>query len=154
MTSLRYHLLGRSGLRVSELALGTMTFGPDWGWGADLDECRRILDRFVEVGGNFVDTASNYTDGSSESFVGELVEGRRDRFVLATKYTLSLDPHDPNAGGNHRKSLVRALDHALEQEAQAVGSLELEHRVDRFDPLPGLRRIGVPVDPGIGCHRG
>jgi len=92
MTPLRYHLLGRSGLRVSELALGTMTFGPDWGWGADLDESRRIFDRFVEVGGNFVDTASNYTDGSSESFVGELVRDRRERFVIATKYTLSLDP--------------------------------------------------------------
>ena len=66
-----------------------MTFGPDWGWGADLDESRRIFDRFVEVGGNFVDTASNYTDGSSEEFVGELVKGDRDRFVVATKYTLS-----------------------------------------------------------------
>src|SRR5215207_3074907 len=109
MTTLRYHLLGRSGLRVSELALGTMTFGSAWGWGADLDESRRIFERYAEAGGNFVDTASNYTDGSSERFVGELVEPDRDRFVVATKYTLSLDPTDPNAGGNHRKSLVRAL---------------------------------------------
>ena len=109
MTSLRYHLLGRSGLRVSELALGTMTFGTDWGWGADLEESRRILARFVEVGGNFVDTASNYTDGSSEEFVGELTHPDRDRFVLATKYTLSLDPTDPNAAKPNRGADLEPL---------------------------------------------
>ncbi len=112
-TTLGLQTLGRSGLRVSELALGTMTFGPDWGWGADLDESRAIFRRYAEAGGNFVDTASNYTDGTSERYVGELVAGDRDRFVLATKYTLSLDRDDPNAGGNHRKSLVRALEQSL-----------------------------------------
>jgi aryl-alcohol dehydrogenase-like predicted oxidoreductase len=140
MTSLRYHLLGRSGLRVSELALGTMTFGQDWGWGADLDECRRILDRFVDVGGNFVDTASNYTDGSSESFVGELVEGRRDRFVLATKYTLSLDPHDPNAGGNQRKSLVRALEQSLRRLRTDHVDLLYVHMRDHLTPIDEVVR--------------
>ena len=139
MTSLRYHLLGRSGLRVSELALETMTFGTDWGWGADLDESRRILARFVEVGGNFVDTASNYTDGSSEEFVGELTRADRDRFVLATKYTLSLDPTDPNAGGNHRKSLVRALEQSLRRL-----------RTDYVDLLYlHMRDATTPIDEGI-----
>ena len=88
MTSLQYHLLGRSGPSLRARARDD-DVRPDWGWGADLDESRRIFDRFVEVGGNFVDTASNYTDGSSEEFVGELVKGDRDRFVVATKYTLA-----------------------------------------------------------------
>ena len=96
---MNYRILGRSGLRVSELCLGTMTFGSDWGWGADRDDSRRIFDAFVSAGGNFIDTANNYTDGSSEEFVGEFVAEARDRFVLATKYTLSIDADDPNAGG-------------------------------------------------------
>ena len=86
---MRYKLLGRSGLRVSELALGTMTFGETWGWGASMEESRAIFDAFVESGGNFVDTACNYTDGESERFVGELVAQDRERFVVATKYTLT-----------------------------------------------------------------
>jgi aryl-alcohol dehydrogenase-like predicted oxidoreductase len=135
MTTLRYHLLGRSGLRVSELALGTMTFGTDWGWGADLDVSRRIFDRFVEVGGNFVDTASNYTDGSSEEFVGELVKGARERFVIATKYTLSLDADDPNAGGNHRKSLVRALEQSLRRMQTDYVDLLYLHMRDATTPI-------------------
>jgi len=155
MTSLRYHLLGRSGLRVSELALGTMTFGTDWGWGADLDESRRIFARFVEVGGNFVDTASNYTDGSSESFVGELVEGRRDRFVLATKYTLSLDPSDPNAGGNHRKSLVRALEQSLRRLRTEYVDLLYLHMRDATTPIDeAVRALDDQVRLGKVLHVG
>jgi aryl-alcohol dehydrogenase-like predicted oxidoreductase len=76
---MRYRLFGRSGLRVSELALGTMTFGEDWGWGASKEDSRRIFDRFAEAGGNFVDTANNYTDGSSEGFVGERLPRVRSR---------------------------------------------------------------------------
>ena len=106
---MRYTLLGRSGLRVSEVALGTMTFGEAWGWGASADECARMFEAFAEAGGNFVDTACNYTDGESESIVGALVEPERERFVVATKYTLSGRRDDPNAGGNHRKNLVRTL---------------------------------------------
>ena len=83
---MRYTLLGGSGLRVSELALGTMTFGEAWGWGASTDECRRIFEVFVDAGGNFVDTASNYTDGQSEEIVGALTGADRGRFVIATKY--------------------------------------------------------------------
>jgi len=86
---MRYRLLGRSGLRVSETALGTMTFGDAWGWGASAEESRRIFDTYVEAGGNFVDTACNYTDGQSEELVGAFVEPDREHFVVATKYTLT-----------------------------------------------------------------
>jgi aryl-alcohol dehydrogenase-like predicted oxidoreductase len=111
----RYRLLGRSGLRVSPLALGTMTFGSDWGWGADETEARRIFDTYIERGGNFIDTANQYTEGTSEKFVGRFAQGRRDRLVIATKYTLPTRAGDPNAGGNHRKSMVRSVEASLEK---------------------------------------
>ncbi len=110
---MRYKLLGRSGLRVSELCLGTMTFGEDWGWGASREESHAIFEAFVEVGGNFIDTSNNYTNGTSERFVGELVASERDRFVIATKYTLSERMGDPNAAGNHRKNLRRTVEASL-----------------------------------------
>jgi len=110
-----YRLLGRSGLRVSPLALGGMTFGTDWGWGSDGDETRRIFDTYVERGGNFVDTANFYTNGSSEKLIGEMSQGRRDRLVIATKYTLAMQPGDPNSGGNHRKNLVRSVEASLQR---------------------------------------
>ena len=130
-----FQLLGRSGLRVSQLALGTMTFGSDWGWGADDEESRRIFERFAEAGGTFVDTASNYTDGSSERIVGACIVGARDRFVVATKYTLSLDPDDPNAGGNHRKSLVRALEQSLRRLGTDYVDVLWLHMRDALTPI-------------------
>jgi aryl-alcohol dehydrogenase-like predicted oxidoreductase len=108
-----YRLLGRSGLRVSPLALGAMTFGNDWGWGAERDDARRILDTYLDRGGNFVDTADVYTNGSSERLLGEFLLERRERVVLATKYTCSTDPGDPNAGGNHRRNMVRSVEASL-----------------------------------------
>src|ERR1700704_4544667 len=84
---MKYRLLGNSGLRVSEAALGTMTFGEEWGWGSGKDEARKVYDAFREAGGNFVDTANLYTNGASESFLGEFMEGHRESMVLATKYT-------------------------------------------------------------------
>lgn len=132
---MRYKLLGRSGLRVSELALGTMTFGPDWGWGADADETRRIFGRYDEAGGNFVDTANNYTDGTSESLVGELTQAERERWVIATKYSLSIDPQDPNAGGNHRKSLVRSLEQSLRRLRTDYVDLLWLHMRDATTPI-------------------
>src|SRR5690349_18643215 len=84
----KYRLLGRSGLRVSPLALGTMTFGTNWGWGADEKESRRIFDCYVGRGGNFIDGANMYTDGTAESWVGSFCEGRRDRLVIASKYSI------------------------------------------------------------------
>ena len=111
--TVKYRLFGASGLRVSELFLGTMTFGEDWGWGAPPEECRRIFDAYAEAGGNVIDTAVNYTDGASERIVGELLGSQRDHFVVSTKFTLSTDPADPNASGSHRKNLVRSLDSSL-----------------------------------------
>ena len=108
-----YRLLGRSGLRVSPLCLGTMTFGTEWGWGSNEQVSKTVLDRYSERGGNFVDTANFYTGGTSESWLGKFLLGRRDRYVLATKYTLCMRPGDPNAGGNHRKSLLQSLDASL-----------------------------------------
>jgi aryl-alcohol dehydrogenase-like predicted oxidoreductase len=135
-----YRLFGRSGLRVSELALGTMTFGTDWGWGADRDECRKMFDVYAEAGGNFVDTANNYTDGTSERIVGELVAADRDHFVLATKYSLSTRPDDPNAGGNHRKNLVRAVEASLERLGTDYLDLLWLHMWDGMTPVEEVVR--------------
>jgi aryl-alcohol dehydrogenase-like predicted oxidoreductase len=137
---MRYTLLGRSGLRVSEVALGTMTFGDAWGWGATRDECRRIFEAFAEAGGNFVDTACNYTDGQSEEIVGELVERDRDRFVVATKYTLTSRREDPNAGGNHRKNLVRTLEHSLRRLRTEYVDLLWLHMWDGMTPVEEVVR--------------
>jgi aryl-alcohol dehydrogenase-like predicted oxidoreductase len=150
-----YRILGRSGLRVSELCLGTMTFGTDWGWGADRDECGRIFAAFVEAGGNFVDTANNYTDGTSESYVGELVEHDRDRFVVATKYTLSLDHDDPNAGGNHRKSLVRSLEQSLRRLRTDYVDVLWLHMRDATTPIDdAVRALDDQVRLGKVLHVG
>src|ERR1700749_2638866 len=96
---MRYKLFGASGLRVSELFLGAMTFGEQGGVGAPPQECRRILDAYAEAGGNVIDTAIDYRGGASEEILGELLDGRRDRFVLGTKYTVTRDRDDPNAAG-------------------------------------------------------
>lgn len=108
-----YRLLGRSGLRVSPLALGTATFGTEWGWGAGRDEARKLFDLYVERGGNFVDTADTYTDGSSERLLGAFARDRRDSLVLATKYTTLRRPGDPNSGGSHRKNLFSSVEESL-----------------------------------------
>ncbi|RSM98200.1 aldo/keto reductase [Nonomuraea sp. WAC 01424] len=110
---MRYTTFGTSGLRVSELILGTMGFGEDWGWGAPPEECRRMFTAYAEAGGNVIDTANRYTEGSSERIVGELIGKERDRYVLTTKYTLSMDGEDPNAAGNHRKNLRRSVEESL-----------------------------------------
>ena len=137
---MRYTLLGRSGLRVSEVALGTMTFGEAWGWGASEDESRRMFETFVEAGGNFVDTACNYTDGQSESIVGALVEPERDRFVVATKYTLTARGDDPNAGGNHRKNLVQTLEASLRRLRTDYVDLLWLHMWDGMTPVAEVVR--------------
>jgi len=136
----RYKLLGSSGLRVSELVLGTMTFGEDWGWGASKEESRKIFDRFAEAGGNFIDTANNYTDGTSERFVGDFVAADRDHFVLATKYSLTERREDPNFGGNHRKNLVRSLEGSLQRlDTDHVDLLWL-HMWDGMTPVEEVLR--------------
>src|SRR5262245_24678500 len=98
----KYFLLGHSGLRVSPLCLGTMTFGTEWGWGSEEKTARAIFDYYVDAGGNFIDTADMYTEGHSEQMLARFMRGKRDRLVLATKYTFNSHPGDPNAGGNGR----------------------------------------------------
>jgi aryl-alcohol dehydrogenase-like predicted oxidoreductase len=137
---MRYKLLGRSGLRVSELCLGTMTFGDDWGWGAPKDESQRIFDRFVEAGGNFIDTANNYTNGTSEKFVGEFVKTDRDHFVIATKYTLSERGSDPNFGGNHRKNMRRSVEGSLRRLDTDYIDLLWLHMWDGMTPVEEVMR--------------
>ncbi|KOY87678.1 aldo/keto reductase [bacterium 336/3] len=110
-----YKLFGKSGLRVSEICLGTMTFGTEWGTGADKDESKKIFDAFANQGGNFLDTANRYTEGTSEKWVGEFIASQRDYFVVATKYTLYDDRKDPNASGNHRKNLRRSVEESLKR---------------------------------------
>ena len=115
---MRLRLLGNSGLRVSELCLGTMTFGDDWGWGASRDVSRQIFEAFAEAGGNFIDTANNYTNGTSETIVGECIQAERERYVVATKYTLRVQTGlqtDANLGGNSRRSLVRSVEKSLKR---------------------------------------
>ncbi|MEV0407541.1 aldo/keto reductase [Actinoallomurus sp. NPDC050550] len=135
-----YRLLGRSGLRVSPLALGTMTFGSDWGWGADKDEARRIFDTYVDRGGNFIDTANQYTEGTSERLVGEFSRDKRERLVLATKYTLTTRPGDPNSGGNHRKSMVRSVEDSLRRLGTDYIDLLYLHAWDGTTPVEEVLR--------------
>ncbi|CAB1061928.1 Putative oxidoreductase [Olavius sp. associated proteobacterium Delta 1] len=137
---MRYKILGKSGLRVSELCLGTMTFGEEWGWGASKDESKRIFDAFAGAGGNFIDTANKYTNGTSEKFVGEFMSSDRDKFVLATKYTLSMDPDDPNSSGNHRKNMVQSLEASLKRLDTEYIDLLWVHAWDPMTPVAEFMR--------------
>jgi aryl-alcohol dehydrogenase-like predicted oxidoreductase len=137
---MRYKLLGRSGLRVSELALGTMTFGETWGWGASKEESRRIFEAFAEAGGTFVDTACNYTDGESETILGELLATDRERFVVATKYTLTSRRDDPNGGGNSRKAMVQTLEESLRRLRTDYVDLLWLHMWDGMTPVEEVVR--------------
>lgn len=137
---MNYRLLGRSGLRVSELALGTMTFGEEWGWGASKTESRRMFDMFADRGGNFIDTANRYTEGTSETFVGEFVAKERQRFVVATKYTLKMRDGDPNAAGNHRKNLTHSLDASLKRLKLDYIDLYWLHAWDYLTPVEEIMR--------------
>ena len=140
MTEMRYKLLGRSGLRVSELALGTMTFGPEWGWGATKEESKRMFDRFVEAGGNFLDTANRYTDGTSERFLGEFIRSDRERFVVATKYTLFMRENDPSFSGNHRKNMMQSVEASLKRLGTDYIDLYWVHAWDFTTPVEEVMR--------------
>lgn len=141
---MRYKLLGKSGLRVSELCLGTMTFGEDWGWGASQDESRKVFDAFVEAGGNFIDTANGYTDGTSEKIVGEFIASERERFVVATKYSFPLQMNDhkgnPNGSGNHRKNLIESLEGSLKRLNTDYIDLFWLHAWDFTTPVEEVMR--------------
>jgi aryl-alcohol dehydrogenase-like predicted oxidoreductase len=126
---MNYKLLGNSSLLVSELCLGTMTFGTEWGWGATQEESRKIFDSYAEAGGQFLDTANCYTDGTSERFLADFLAKDRTHFVLGTKYSLSVRRDDPNAGSN-------------------LGCRELGLRQDELQALDDASRIdlGFPQD--------
>ncbi|WP_373539318.1 aldo/keto reductase [Chamaesiphon sp.] len=140
---MRYKLLGKSGLRVSELCLGTMTFGEDWGWGAPKDTSHQMFDAFVAAGGNFIDTANLYTNGSSEKIVGELIASDRDRFVVATKYSLTgqwQGDKNPNGAGNHRKNMMRSLEGSLKRLNTDYIDLLWLHAWDFTTPVEEVMR--------------
>jgi len=137
---MRYKLLGNSGLRVSELCLGTMTFGEDWGWGGSYDESRKMFDAFGEAGGNFIDTANLYTNGTSEKFVGEFVASDRDRWVVATKYSLTMGGADVNMSGNHRKNMVQAVNASLKRLNLDYIDLLWLHIWDTLTPVEEVMR--------------
>ena len=143
---MNYQLLGRSGLRVSDLCLGTMTFGEDWGWGSAKDEARKIYHAFREAGGNFIDTANIYTNGTSEQLVGEFIGSDREEIVLATKYTnatvgFSGRPGtDANAGGNQRKNMVQAVEASLRRLGTDYIDLYWLHIWDQMTPVEEVMR--------------
>ena len=137
---MRYKLFGRSGLRVSELALGTMTFGEAWGWGASKEESRLMFDAYAEAGGNFIDTANRYTDGTAETFVGDFIAADRDHFVVATKYTLWDRRNDPSFSGNHRKNMMRSLEASLRRLQTDHVDLLWVHAWDFTTPVDEVMR--------------
>lgn len=137
---MKYKLLGRSGLRVSELCLGTMTFGEDSGHGADRAESGRIFQVFREAGGNFFDTANFYGEGRSEEYLGELSRPVRQQVVLATKYSLYDRPGDPNSGGNHRKNLIQSVEGSLRRLRTDYVDLLYLHTWDFTTPVDEVVR--------------
>jgi aryl-alcohol dehydrogenase-like predicted oxidoreductase len=133
-----YVTLGRSGLRVSPLCLGTMTFGEELGWGSSVEESQRIMDRYIELGGNFIDTANFYTKSHSEKIIGDHLgqhPARRDRLVIATKFSGNLHPGDPNGGGSGRKSIVAACENSLRRLRTDYIDLYWLHNWDVHTPI-------------------
>ncbi|MGW1027952.1 aldo/keto reductase [Streptomyces sp. NPDC002577] len=153
---MRLRVLGRSGLRVSELCLGTMTFGTAWGFGAEEATCREIYAAYREAGGNFLDTADVYTEGASETITGRLIAAERDAVVLGTKYTLPTDKNDPNSGGNHRKNLRRSVEASLRRLGTDHVDVLWVHAWDQCTPaeetlraLDDLVRAGKVLAIGV-----
>jgi len=162
-----YVTLGHSGLRVSRLCLGTMTFGEQWGWGSDDQTCASILDRYLMTGGNFLDTANIYTKGYSESFIGEYLAQRRgspsnsprDRLVIATKFMGSMYRSDPNGGGAGAKAVISACEQSLRRLKTDYIDLYWAHFWDRLTPMEemlrameDLRRAGKVRYFGLSDH--
>ena len=138
-----YVTLGRSGLRVSPFCLGAMTFGPDWGWGSSVADSEAIIGRYLERGGNFIDTANGYTRGHSEKIIGDVIahdRARRDRVVIATKFFSNLYPGDPNGGGTSRKTIVASCEQSLRRLRTDYIDLYWMHAWDRFTPMDETMR--------------
>jgi aryl-alcohol dehydrogenase-like predicted oxidoreductase len=143
MSLKHYVTLGNSGLRVSPFCLGAMTFGEDWGWGSSVPESESIMARFLERGGNFIDTANVYTKGHSEQIIGDFIgraRSRRDRVVIATKFFGNLYPGDPNGGGAGRKGVVAACEQSLRRLQTDYIDLYWLHAWDRFTPIDETMR--------------
>lgn len=140
--SMEFYTLGNSGLKVTRLALGTMTFGTEWGWGADKEAARAIFNAYVDAGGNFFDTADVYTGGTSETWLGEFIaeRGLRDDAVIATKFTMNLAAQTPNAAGNGRKNILRAVEGSLKRLNTDYIDLYLMHCWDRLTPPEEVMR--------------
>lgn len=143
MTLHDYISLGRSGLRVSPLCLGAMTFGEDWGWGSSVEDSEQILDRYTELGGNFIDTANGYTKGHSEKIIGDHIgrhPAKRARTVIATKFFTNMYQGDPNGGGTSRKSLTAACEQSLRRLQTDYIDLYWMHCWDKFTPIEETMR--------------
>jgi aryl-alcohol dehydrogenase-like predicted oxidoreductase len=133
-----YVTLGRSGLRVSPFCLGAMTFGEDLGWGSSVAEAQAIMDRYLSLGGNFIDTANLYTKGHSEKIIGDHIgrdRQKRDRLVIATKFSANLHPGDPNGGGSGRKSIIAACEESLRRLQTDYIDLYWLHNWDKHTPI-------------------
>ena len=137
---MRYKLLGRSGLRVSELALGAMTFGTESGIGVDQEESRKVYARFREAGGNFIDSANVYNQGTSETLLGGFIAGERERIVLATKYTGAMRQRDVNAAGNSRKNMMESVHASLRRLQTDYIDLYWVHARDYLTPIEEVMR--------------
>jgi aryl-alcohol dehydrogenase-like predicted oxidoreductase len=138
-----YVTIGNSGLRVSPFCLGAMTFGEDWGWGSSVAESEAIMSRFLERGGNFIDTANVYTKGHSEKIIGDFIgrdRQKRDRVVIATKFFGNLYPGDPNGGGAGRKAIVSSCEQSLRRLQTDYIDLYWMHCWDRFTPIEETMR--------------
>jgi aryl-alcohol dehydrogenase-like predicted oxidoreductase len=137
---MNYKQLGKSGLKVSELCLGTMGFGKEWKWGADKETSFKIMEAFANAGGNFIDTANRYTEGSSEKFIGEYIKPNRDHFVIATKYSLHDNLTNVNASGNNRKNMMRSVEESLKRlQTDFIDVLYL-HIWDHLTPIDEVMR--------------
>jgi aryl-alcohol dehydrogenase-like predicted oxidoreductase len=138
---MQYKLLGRSGLKVSELCLGTMGFGTEGGWGADKETSFAIIDEFANAGGNFLDTANVYKLGTSEKIIGDYISNHdRDYFVLATKYTLKDNLTNPNASGNNRKNMMRSVEESLKRLKTDFLDVLYLHIWDNITPIDEVLR--------------
>jgi aryl-alcohol dehydrogenase-like predicted oxidoreductase len=137
---MNYKLLGKSGLKVSELCLGTMGFGKEWSWGADKETSFKILEAYTNAGGNFLDTANRYTEGTSEKIVGEYIKSNRDHYVVATKYTLHDNQTNVNASGNNRKNMMRSVEESLKRLNTDFIDLFYLHIWDNITPVDEIMR--------------
>ena len=142
-------------MKVSELCLGAMTFGEEFGIGAPEPECRKVYDGFIQAGGNFIDTANIYNQGTSERMLADFIRGDRDYLVLASKYSLNTRTDDPNAGGSHRKNLVQALEQSLRRLDTDYLDLYWVHGWDGTTDVAGLMRaLDDQVSAGKILHIG